>query len=290
MRARLMTVFILLSILAAPAAAATYDVGVFESRPYGFETRSYWIEGPDSLVVIDTQFTPFIAGKLIDTAEWTTGKKVRLAIVLHPNPDKFNGTATFQQRGIKVVTSAQVLKWVSSVHADRLAAFGGRYAPDYPTATPAPQSFGDHTRTLRAAGLDLTLHVLGAGCSEAHVVVEFRGHIFTGDLVANGHHGWLELGRTEQWHKRLNELKALKPLHVHPGRGASGDARLLDAMAAYLRRVSGIVAAAQPQGEPSDAAVADVVTSVKAAFPRYGYPVFLWIGVPAEWRRQARTR
>src|SRR3954454_20682508 len=67
-------------------------VGTYVSSPWGFSTSSYWIEGPTGLVVIDTQFLPSAAEEMLAWAEQTTGKKVVLAIVLHPNPDKFNGT------------------------------------------------------------------------------------------------------------------------------------------------------------------------------------------------------
>src|SRR5688572_3365013 len=84
-------------------------VGTYVSSGWGFHTSSYWIEGPDGLIIIDTQFLPSAAEELINWAEAATGKKVKLAIALHANPDKFNGTAVMQKRGIRVVTSQQVL-------------------------------------------------------------------------------------------------------------------------------------------------------------------------------------
>src|ERR1700676_1800996 len=84
-------------------------VGTYVSSWLGFRTSSYWIEGPTGLIVIDTQFLPSAAEQMVDLAEKVTGKKAELAIILHSNPDKFNGTSVFQKRGIKVVTSAQVL-------------------------------------------------------------------------------------------------------------------------------------------------------------------------------------
>ena len=151
-----------------------------------------------------------------------------MAIVLHPNPDKFNGTAVFKKRGIEVVTSEQVRKLIPAVHELRKTWFYDRYKPDYPADLNLPDSFGAQTTEIKAAGLTLKMHVLGAGCSEAHVVVEHDGHIFTGDLIHNGYHAWLELGKLDEWIKRLEELRALKPKVVHPGRGLSGDSDLID--------------------------------------------------------------
>lgn len=35
-------------------------VGTYISSTWGFSTASYWIEGPTGLVLIDTQFLPFV--------------------------------------------------------------------------------------------------------------------------------------------------------------------------------------------------------------------------------------
>ncbi|MEZ4382259.1 MAG: MBL fold metallo-hydrolase [Nannocystaceae bacterium] len=289
----------------APAAAADGQwrrlaadprIGVYTSSGWGFATASYWIEGEDGVVVIDTQFLPSAAAELLDAAREATGKEVRAAIVLHANPDKFNGTEVFQERGIEVLTSDQVLALIPAIHEKRTRAFLERYAPDYPTEEPAPTSFGDASTTLRFGDVAVEAHVLGPGCSGAHVVVTFDGHAFVGDLVANGAHSWLELGLTEQWHARLREIAAMEPRHIHPGRGASGGPELLAREHAYLERVTERVAAERARlvvdgVEPPRAEVAAALDRVKEAlvaeYEGYRYAIFLEIGLPAEWRRQA---
>jgi glyoxylase-like metal-dependent hydrolase (beta-lactamase superfamily II) len=262
-------------------------VGAYVSAPKGFDTSAYWIEGPDGLVLIDTQFQPSATTELADIAERLTGKKIALAIVLHPNPDKFNGTATLQKRGVKVVTSEQVAALIPEVHALRTKWFYQRYKPDYPKETPKPDVFGNATTTLEAAGLKLTAHVLGPGCSGAQVAVQLDGHLFVGDLVANRNHAWMELGLLDEWQARLAELKALSPKHVHPGRGASGGPELLDAQAAYLDRVRAIVGAARPNGDLDKPTLATLEKAVQDAYPGYGYPYFLKLGLPAVWKSLA---
>jgi glyoxylase-like metal-dependent hydrolase (beta-lactamase superfamily II) len=268
------------------------DVGggviAYVSTPWSFSTTSYAIEGPDGLVLVDTQFLPKEALAFVDAVERKTGKRAVAAIVLHANPDKFNGTAALQARGIKVVTSAQVAQLIPSVHAKRLRAFGERYAPDYPTVEPKPDVFGDADTTLRFAGLALNAHVVGGGCSAAHVVLEHDGDVFAGDLVANGTHSWLELGLTPQWHERIREMRALHPKRVLPGRGLPGGPALLDDEDAYLSAVSAAVAAERPQQvEPSEDALTRIKKALIAEHPSLRFPVFLDIGLPAEWRRQA---
>ncbi len=268
-------------------------VGAYVSRSWGFSTVSYWIEGPTGLVFIDTQFLPSAAEEAVSWAEQVTGKKVKLAVVLHPNPDKFNGTAAFKKRGIRVVTSAQVRALIPAVHESRLKSFYERYKPDYPKELTLPDSFGDKTTELSAGGLTVKAHVLGPGCSEAHVAVEFDGHLFVGDLVGSGAHSWLEIGRTDEWLKRLGELQALKPDFVHPGRGPSGDERLLEQEASYLQFIVAAIAAEKPtpQLEPArvEQALSRVRKKVDERFVGYRFGVFLDIGLPAEWQRQAQA-
>lgn len=262
-------------------------VGQYVSTGWSFATSTFWIEGPEGLVLIDTQFLPSAANEAIVAAERTTGKKVVAAIVLHANPDKFNGTATLQARGIEVLTSSQVLERIPHVFAIRTEAFGERYKPDWPTETPKPDSFGDTTTELKLAGLTLKAHVLGPGCSESHVVVEWEGHVFVGDLVANKSHSWLEIGRTDEWLKRLDEIAALSPRFVHPGRGRSGGPTLLSDEREYLQTVIDLVAAEKPTMPPDEAAMQRVRAAMERRYPGYRFPVFLEIGLPAEWRRQA---
>ncbi|EYF01232.1 putative beta lactamase [Chondromyces apiculatus DSM 436] len=262
-------------------------IGVYTSIPWGFDTASYWIEGPEGLIVIDTQFLVSAAGEMIEAAEAITGKKVKLAIVLHPNPDKFNGTSTFQAHGVKVVTSAQVVAQIPEVHVKRTEAFFERYKPDYPAEQPRPESFGDADQELSAGGVTVKVRVMGTGCSAAHVAVEYGEHLFVGDLVGNGTHAWLEIGEAEAWIERLKELSSPPHRFVHPGRGKSGGPELLTWEEGYLQRVLAEVAKEGPVMPPPAGALDRVKGRILEAYPGLAYDVFLELGLPAVWETQA---
>jgi glyoxylase-like metal-dependent hydrolase (beta-lactamase superfamily II) len=276
---------------AAGASAASFAadprIGQYVSSAWTFATSSFWISGPAGLVLVDTQFLPSGALEAAALAEQATGQRLVTAFVLHANPDKFNGTSALQRRGAQVLTSRQVLAAMPAIHEKRVAAFYERYKPDYPLEMPTPAAFGAATTQLRAAGLPLTAHVLGPGCSDAHVVLQFEDQLFVGDLVANGAHSWLEIGRTDAWLQRIAELEALRPRFVHPGRGPSGGPELLTRQRVYLEQVIALVAAEQPSGPPDKAALARVRAALELRYPGHRFPVFLEIGLPAEWRRQA---
>ncbi len=252
------------------------------SSPWTFSTTSYAIEGDDGLVLIDTQFLSRDASAFVDAVESATGKKARLAVVLHANPDKFNGTATMQARGIRVVTTAAVSALLPEVHAKRVRAFADRYGDVYPRALPVPDVVADDAVIDDVAGVRVALRATGAGCSGAHVIAsvdtDVGRHVFGGDLLANGSHLWLELGAIDDWRARLDEIAALQPRFVHPGRGLSGDAALVDDARAYLDVVEAAV------NGHDDVAGADA--AVKAAYPQRRFAVFLGIGLPTLFARK----
>jgi hypothetical protein len=119
---------------------------------------------------------------------------------------------------------------------------------------------------------------------------KWEGHAFVGDLVANSAHAWLEIGKTPEWHARLDEIVSLRPGYVHPGRGTTGGPELLAKQHDYLRAVERAVASEGPKLPRDDAAVDRAKATIVAAYPDYAYPVFLDVGLPAEWERQAHTK
>jgi glyoxylase-like metal-dependent hydrolase (beta-lactamase superfamily II) len=235
---------------------------------------------------VDTQFLPSAAERALAAAREATGKDPALAVVLHANPDKYNGTGVFRGRGVRVVSARQVVDRIPDIDHERRRFFAERYAPDYPTALTLPESFGDQTTTLEAGGVSARAHVLGPGCSNAHVVLEFDGHVFPGDLIASGNHAWLKEADIDAWLQRLDDLRALRPRFVHPGRGPSGGPELIEEQATYLRLVRRLVAEAHPTAADDEAAQDRIRAAVEARYPQYGFAVFLRLGVPAEWRRQ----
>jgi glyoxylase-like metal-dependent hydrolase (beta-lactamase superfamily II) len=267
-------------------------IGTYTSSWKGFRTSSFWIEGPTGLILIDTQFLPTATEEMVDWAEKVTGKKAVLAIILHPNPDKFNGTATLQKRGVKVVTSDEVAKLIPAVHKLRTEWFYDRFKPDYPVETPQPSSFGSETKEISAGGVVVKAHVLGAGCSAAHVVVEFEKHVFVGDLVTQGFHSWLELGLVKPWLQRLDEIEKMKPEFVHVGRGISGDLDAVKHQRSYLQSVLRIVESYHPSKSHhlTETIAAAILKKVTALYPSYEYPTFVENGVEAVWSQLADDR
>lgn len=266
-------------------ADAALSIGQYTSGERAYKSRSYWLEGRDGLVLVDTQFLPSDALKFADAAIAATGKQPLLAIVLHPNPDKFNGCAALQARGITVVTSRQVAELIPSVHVIRRGWFYDAFKPDYPSEAPKPTVFGERTTPMRVAGIDLKLHVLGGpGCSAAHVVLQAGQTLFVGDLLASQGHAWLELALFDEWLARLDELDALRPSRIYVGRGPAGGPQLIEANRSYLRRVREIVRAERPAGDLGLVKRWLLKRRITDAFPDHAWDEFVWEALPEVWR------
>ncbi len=264
-----------------------YQIGSYTSSAWGFNTNSYWIEGPDGVVLIGTQFLPSAANEAVDLAESVTGKKVVMAIVLHANPDKFNGTATLKARGIKVVSSKQVVELIPGVDKTRREWFYDRYKPDYPEKLVLPDALWEKTQEFDAAGLRFKAYLIRGAVSEAHLLIVIDGHLFSGDLISNKYHAWMALGKSKQWLARLEEIrKFINPVVIHPGRGYAmkGEA-LLSQQENYLRFVNKKIAEFYTGGEITRQDKKDIIKAITNKYPAYGLKYFLNIGIPAEWEQ-----
>lgn len=264
-----------------------YQIGVYTSSSWGFNTNSYWIEGPAGVVLIGTQFLPSAANEAVDIAESVTGKKVVMAIVLHANPDKFNGTATLKARGIKVVSSRQVVELIPEVDKKRREWFYDRYKPDYPEKLVLPDVLWDKTQEFDAVGLHFTAYVIHEGVSKAHLLIALDDHLFVGDLVSNKYHAWLELAQSKQWLERLEQIrKFVNPRVIHPGRGyAMQGETLLQQQESYLHFFKKTLADFYSGGKITEQDKKDIIKTITEKYPDYGFEVFLNIGIEAEWEK-----
>ena len=280
----LIACFALTALLALRAThAEPITVGRYTSPVKSFSTNSYWVSGKDFTVLIDLQFLPNEAVAALEMAERASLLKVKHGLVLHPNPDKFNGTTILQQRGVKVLTSAQVAKEIPTVHLIRHGWFAEEFRPQYPQTAAVPSVFGDATQALNFDGVAIKLHVLGRGCSAAHVVAQTDDAVFVGDLINPDNHAWLELGFIDDWLTRLEEVRALNPKRIFPSRGAPGGVELIDKQVLYLRYVQQLVRDEKPSGELGWFTKLRLQRNIEQRFPSLGYTIFMRDGLSAVW-------
>jgi glyoxylase-like metal-dependent hydrolase (beta-lactamase superfamily II) len=290
LRCRLMLLLVVFLGTSQIAVAENYTIGTFTSPAKTFSTANYWIVGPQATVLIDTQFLPKEGLLAFKEAERSSSKKVSHALILHPNPDKFNGTAMLQANGVVVQTSKQVLSAIPGVHTIRLGWFAEEYKPDYPAIAAQPTVFGDRTQEVDWGGVKIKLHVLGAGASAAHVVAQVGDAVFAGDLINPDNHAWLELGMIDEWLLCLAEIKALGAQRIFPGRGKAGGTELIDKQVNYLKFVQKTIQAEQPSGTLGLFTKLKLQRTIEQEYPQLTYALFMRDGLAAAWDNEARKR
>lgn len=263
-----------------------YQIGQYISPAKGYSSNSYWIEGPDGVVLIDTQFLPSAALEAVSIAESVSGKPVVMAIVLDANPDRFNGVQVLSQRGIPVVSAKPVIEQISEAHNKTWPIFHPRLSPDYPDQLVLPEAAWTETTDFSAAGLKFRAYVIRQGVSKSHLLIELDGHLFTGNLVVNKYHPWPG-GHSRLWLMRLDEIaRHIAPRVIHPGRGYPMQAEvLLKQQGQYLKDLQQAVAKVYTGGEISELDQQDITQAMIKAYPQYGHERFLRYLVPAEWQQ-----
>jgi len=268
-------------------AHAADDVGWYTAPAEAQSARSYWIAGPQGLVILGTQLLPAETDALLHEAQSRTGRKVLMAVVLAPTPAQFNGTAVLQKRGVKVYTSQQIAAAIPAAHAEARRRPRSELGRDYPVAEPRPISVGDTVRQMLIGGAQFQLRPLGPGAAAAHLAVEYDRQLFAGDLIAGPMHPVLHGGSLLEWYKRLQELRVLRPRRVYPAQGEPGGMGLIWNQMIYIKQLMDFVAAENPQMPVVPEALARVKQKMLEGYPAYASPENLDALVAMEWQRQA---
>jgi len=105
------------------------------------------------------------------------------------------------------------------------------------------------------------------------VFVEEDRVLFTGDVVMSQRFLAAQNNSSlKTWLSVLDELTALKPLHVVPSHGKLGDATLIARDLVFIRSVQLRVGALKREGKSIDEAVAGVIAEIAPQFPELGNP------------------
>ncbi len=220
--------------MALAAQAAAGQLHIFTSDANGFNTHSAWYDDGHEITVIDAQFVPTIAEKLIADIRKQSKSPITRVIVTHPNPDKFNGLSAFHKEGVESIASAQTAAAMPSVDTYKRN-FWVNVAKtftdaSYPKVEPVKTTFSGESKIKLKSGETLTLFELnGPGVSSNQTVVRIdqTGDLIVGDLVHTKNHAWLEGGLVNgkptptlsSWKADLNQLLNLGTGKVIGGRG-----------------------------------------------------------------------
>jgi cyclase len=203
----------------------------------------------DGLVLIDGPHKPSDALRL--RAELASWGELRYIMNTEPHGDHWTSNAYFEAPAI---AHSGVRERMLATDVARLVERVGTYGPEEPSLLagyrlkPPIITFesemsvhvGDHTFRL--------VHMPGHTLSQAAIIVEEEGVVFTSDNVFCEVHTWIQEGYPDLWFKALDSLAALPQEILVPGHGPVCDKRYLATQRAFLEEWVEYVRSAVQQG------------------------------------------
>lgn len=280
----------------------------YESDAGGFNTKNFFYDNGEEVVVFDTQFTPELAKKSIALLRSKTKNPITYVVITHPNPDKFNGMSEFQKLGAKVIASERTADSMKGVHEYKKYFFvklAKMFTEEtYPKLSIVDITFKDNYELKLKNGEVINLRELsqpGVSSNQTVALIPGANAAVVGDLVHHGVHAWLEGGivngkptpTLSGWTHDLEELQSLlqnsRQTIVYGGRGDSatiGDA--VKSQIAYLKKADTIVddyiarlgsRKAELQGDKAGDHYKALQSDFEKAFPGYGLGYMIQYGV-----------
>lgn len=237
------------------------------------------IIGDDAVLVADTQATPAMAQDVIRRIREVTDKPIRYVVLTHYHAVRVLGASAY---GAEHILASQdtydlIVERGEQDKASEIGRFPRLFAgvETVPPGMTWPTMTFTGKMTLWLGGVEVQLLQLGRGHTKGDTVVWLPGEgaLLSGDLVEFGATPYAGDAYFKDWPQTLNNLAALKPKVLVPGRGAAlttpedvakGLAETRDFIAdVYLNVCKGVSA-----GKDLNAIYKDTFAALK---PKYGH-------------------
>jgi glyoxylase-like metal-dependent hydrolase (beta-lactamase superfamily II) len=204
------------------------------------------VVGDDAVMVIDTQATPVMAQDVIRRIREVTDKPIKYVVLSHYHAVRVLGASAY---GAEHVIASQDTRdlIVERGEADKASEIGRfprlfRNVESVPAGLTWPTITFTGKMTLWMGKLEVQLLQLGRGHTKGDTVVWLPqdGVLFSGDLVEFDATPYAGDAYFQDWPKTLDNLAALNPRALVPGRGAAlqGEAQVAQGLAGTRAFVS----------------------------------------------------
>ena len=237
------------------------------------------VVGRRATLVIDTGLGPRNGEAIVREMKKLSAKSEVYVVTTHYHPEHSLGASAFKDAKLVMTRFQQqdmteLGKQIQDTFAKRSALTAELLNG---VAYPTPDILFDREHRLDLGGVYVrlmwrgpaTLHTRG----DTMALVEEDGVLFTGDVVMSQR--FLAAQPTSSittWLKTVDELAALKPRHVVPSHGPTGNANLIARARAFLQAVQTRVSELKRAGKSVDDAVAAVVAEIAPAYSEWGNP------------------
>jgi len=183
--------------------------------------------GDDSVLVADTQATPAMAGDVVRRIREVTDKPIKYVVLTHYHAVRVLGAAGYGAEHILASQDTRDLI-VERGEEDKASEIGRfpRLFQNVETVPPGltwPTMTFTGKMTLWLGKLEVQLIQLGRGHTKGDTVVWLPGEktLLSGDLVEFGATPYAGDAYFKDWPQTLDNIAALKPAALVPGRGAA---------------------------------------------------------------------
>lgn len=206
--------------------------------------------GDDAVMVIDTQATPVMAQDVIRRIREVTDKPIQYVVLSHYHAVRVLGASAYRPQHILASQDTYDLI-VERGEADKASEIG-RFPRLFRAVESVPQGLTWPTITFKGemtlwlGRLEVKLLQLGRGHTKGDTVVWLPGErtLFSGDLVEFDATPYAGDAYFQDWPRTLDNIAALKPLALVPGRGAAlkGEQQVAQGLAGTKAFVSDLYA------------------------------------------------
>jgi glyoxylase-like metal-dependent hydrolase (beta-lactamase superfamily II) len=235
--------------------------------------------GDDAVLVADTQATPAMAADVIRRIREVTDKPIRYVVLTHYHAVRVLGASAYQPQQILASQDTYDLI-VERGEADKASEIGRfprlfRNVETVPAGLTWPTMTFIGKMTLWLGKLEVQLLQLGRGHTKGDTVVWLPQErtLLSGDLVEFDATPYAGDAYFQDWPQTLDNIAALKPLALVPGRGPAlkGEAEVargLEVTRAFIRDVWTQVKAGADAGKDLKTVYRETYAALK---PRYGH-------------------
>jgi glyoxylase-like metal-dependent hydrolase (beta-lactamase superfamily II) len=235
--------------------------------------------GDDAVMVIDTQATPAMAQDVIRRIREVTDKPIRYVVLSHYHAVRVLGASAYAPEHI--LASEDTYELIKERGEQDKASEIGRFPRLFRAVESVPPGLTWPSITFRGkmtlwlGGLEVQLLQLGRGHTKGDTVVWLPGErtLFSGDLVEFDATPYAGDAYFADWPQTLQNLAALQPLALVPGRGAAlkGEAMVakgLQGTREFIADVFASVKAGAAAGKDLKTVYRETMAAVR---PKYGH-------------------
>ncbi len=238
------------------------------------------IIGDDAVMVIDTQATPVMAQDVIRRIREVTDKPIQYVVLSHYHAVRVLGASAYQPQHIIASQDTYDLI-VERGEADKASEIGRfprlfRNVESVPPGLTWPTLTFKGEMTLWLGQLEVKILQLGRGHTKGDTVVWLPQErtLFSGDLVEFDATPYAGDAYFQDWPHTLDNIAALKPLALVPGRGAAlkGEAQVARGLAgtrAFVSELFASVKAGAAAGKDLNAVYRETYERLKPSYGRW---------------------